>query len=66
MKSKEFKLGNNYISFSTIRVWGQFFITPTIVTTTTTQLLGYHSIEIGWGKWFLAIDIIPTDFKHYD
>ena len=66
MKSREFKLGNKYISFSTIHVWGQFYIIPTIVTTTTTKLHGYHSLEIGWGKWFFAIDIVPTDFKYYD
>lgn len=66
MKLKEFKLGKNYISFSTTHVWGQFFIIPTIVVTTTVQLHGYHSLEIGWGKWFFALDIVPTDFKHYE
>jgi hypothetical protein len=53
---------NWIISSNKVKVWGQFYLTPTIVMTTTLKLHGYYSIEIGWGKWFLAIDIIPKKY----
>lgn len=45
-----------------IETWGHFYLIPTLVIGYTLNLNGYYSIELGWGKWFIALDIIPKTY----
>lgn len=53
---------NWIIQLKKIETWGHFYLIPTIVVGYTTKVNGYYSIEMGWGRWFLSIDIIPKTY----
>ena len=53
---------NWILQVKTLSTWGHFYIFPTLVAGYTKKLNGYYSIELGWGRWFIALDIIPKSY----
>jgi hypothetical protein len=50
------------LQVKTLKTWGHFSLLPSILIGYTLKLNGYYSIEIGWGRWFIALDIIPKSY----
>ena len=61
-KLKDFRRKNWMLEVTTLKTWGHFSILPTILIGYTLDLNGYYSIEIGWGRWFISINLIPKNY----
>lgn len=61
-KLKNFRLSNYIYQVRHLRTWGHFSLLPIVLIGYTTKLNGYYAIEIGWGRWYLSLDIIPKDY----
>ena len=61
-KLKDYKMNKWMFQIKKIETWGHFYLIPTLVIGYTLDLNGYYSIELGWGKWFIALDIIPKTY----
>ena len=50
------------VELTTLKTYGHFSVLPAILIGYTLKLNGYYSLEIGWGRWFISLNIIPKNY----